>query len=273
MPSPPAPRPSQALIHASPALDYVELRSRSAFSFLDGASNPEDLAERAAELDYPTLALADRDGVYGIPRFHQAAKAAGVRAITGAIASVTNPQPVAEDPTDGVRPARGKPLHPATEVLLLVESQQGWRNLCRLLSESHRDCEKGQARVDWDRVEEHAEGLTALLHGDDSLTPATLDRAKSVFGRERLWVDVSRHLERSAEAASRRAIALAETARVPVVASGDVRCAQPADRSLLDAFACLREKTTLDAAGRLLLANGERTLKPREEMAARFAGS
>jgi error-prone DNA polymerase len=125
--------------------------------------------------------------------------------------------------------------------------------------------------VDWNQVEEHAEGLTALFHGDDSLTPATLDRAKSVFGRERLWVDVSRHLERSAEAASRRAISLAETAHVSVVASGDVRCAQPADRRLLDAFACLREKTTLDAAGRLLLANGERTLKRREAMAARFA--
>ena len=279
MPSPPAPRPSPAPIHASLARDYVELRSRSAFSFLDGASNPEDLAERAADLDYPALALADRNGVYGIPRFHQAAKAAGVRAITGAIASVTNPQlggtatqlGVDAAQADGARLVRGKTLPPTTEVLLLVESQQGWRNLCRLLSASHRDCEKGQARVDWDRVEEHADGLTALLHGDHSLSPATLDRAKSVFGRERLWVDVSRHLERSAEAASRRAVALAETARVPVVASGDVRCAQPADRSLLDAFACLREKTTLDTAGRLLLANGERTLKRREEMAARFA--
>jgi error-prone DNA polymerase len=64
--------------------DYVELRTRSAFSFLEACSNPEDLVQAAAELEYPTLALADRDGVYGAPRFHRAAKAAGLRALVGA---------------------------------------------------------------------------------------------------------------------------------------------------------------------------------------------
>jgi len=255
----------------------VELRCRSAFSFLDGASNPEDLAERAADLGHSTLALGDRDGVYGIPRFHQAAKSAGLRGIAGAIASVSNPE--ATPPATGGEPRRaqtiqGRTLPPATEVLLLVESQRGWRNLCRLLTESHRGREKGLARVSWDQLEEHADGLCALLKADDSLLPATLDRARSVFGdrrSERLWVDVSRHLERSVEAASRRAVAMAQAARVPIVATGDVRCAQPGDRHLLDAFACLREKTTLDAAGRRLLPNGERTLKRREDIAARFA--
>src|SRR5512145_284135 len=88
----------------APRSDYVELRCRSAFSFLEGASNPEDLAARAAELGHEALALADRGGVYGIPRFHQAARAAGLRAIVGAS------------------------LGP---LLLLVEERRGYRNLCR----------------------------------------------------------------------------------------------------------------------------------------------
>ena len=71
--------------------DYIELRCRSAFSFLDAASNPEDLIERAAELDYPALALGDRDGFYGSPRFHQAATSAGLHAIVGALVSVGPP--------------------------------------------------------------------------------------------------------------------------------------------------------------------------------------
>ena len=94
--------------------DYVELRCRSAFSFLEGASNPEDLAERAAELGHEALALADRDGFYGSPRFHQAAEAAGLRGLVGADVTLA--------------PGSGLP-----SLLLLCESQRGYRNLSRLL--------------------------------------------------------------------------------------------------------------------------------------------
>ncbi len=97
------------------AADYVELRCRSAFSFLEGASNPEDLVERAADLGYPALALGDRDGLYGAPRFHQAAQAAGLRGIVGARVSL-----------DG-----------SVSLLLLVESPRGYRNLSRLLTVGH----------------------------------------------------------------------------------------------------------------------------------------
>ena len=90
--------------------DYIELRCRSAFSFLEGVSNPEDLIERAAELGYPALALADRNGLYAAPRFHQAARAAGLRGLVGA--EVT------------LEPGAGLP-----SLLLLVESQHGYRNL------------------------------------------------------------------------------------------------------------------------------------------------
>ena len=107
--------------------DYVELRTRSSFSFLEGASNPEDLVECAAQFGYPALALGDRNGVYGIPRFHQAAAAAGVRAIPAAEICLD-----AADEAD--TRAAGKRSQPAPSLLLLVESPAGWRSLCRLLT-------------------------------------------------------------------------------------------------------------------------------------------
>ncbi len=236
-----------------PAPEYVELRARSAFSFLEGASNPEELATRAAELGYPALALADHGGVYGAPRFHQATRAAGVRGLVGAEVDLDEPG--------------------GASLLLLVESPEGWRRLCRLLTEGHAGRDKSLCRVGWDLVEEHAGDWTVLVRGDARLMPGLLDRARGVFGpdRERLWVDVSRHLDRHAERATRRAVDLANASGVPVVVTGDVRVAAPRGRTLLDALVCLREKTSLDAAGRLLLANGERHLQPRDIVERRFA--
>ena len=242
-----------------PGADYVELRARSAFSFLEGASNPEDLVQRAAELGYPALALGDRDGVSGAPRFHRAAALAGLRAIVGAELSVEAPG-AAPEGSPGVVSLR-----------LLVESPRGWQRLCRLLTLGHRERAKGESLVRWEQLEEHAGDLTVLARGDETLTPPLLDRCKALLGPGRLWVDVSRHLERSSEAQGRRAVAMAEASGVPIVATGDVRCARGADRSLLDALTCLRWKTTLDAAGRRLLPNGERHLQPRDVVAARFA--
>jgi error-prone DNA polymerase len=275
--------------------DYAELRARSAFSFLDGASNPEDLAERAAQLGHRVLALADRDGLYGIPRFHAAAAKAGLRAIVGAELS----------------DAAGRPLQ------LLVESPQGYRNLSRLLTVAQSNAPKGEARVSWHEIEEHAAGLVALVpaesvssdadrggpgarcgarwigsnaqqetppptlrdrasHGEEARPepdpPARwLDRARTVFGRERTYLAVARSKDRALEAETRRAVAQAESLGVGIVATGDVRAAKPEGRKLLDAFACLRHHTTLDRAGRLLLPNAERTLRRPAEMAARFA--
>jgi error-prone DNA polymerase len=154
----------------------VELRCRSAFSFLDGASNPEDLAARAAELGLPALALADRDGVYGIPRFHQAACQAGVRPLVGAELQL-----------------------PGGPLLLLVESLQGYRNLCRLISIGQAAAPKGEAHFRFEDVEEHNTGLTALVRGSGALSLAFLDRMKALFPK-RLWLDVSRHEDRRQEA-------------------------------------------------------------------------
>ena len=229
------------------ATDYVELRSRSAFSFLDGASNPEDLIERAAELGHGRLGIGDRDGLYGVPRFHAAARNAGLQEIVGAELS----------------DVEGAPL------LLLAESPQGYANLSRLLTVAQGNAPKGEARVAWSDVEDHAADLVALVHGQASLTAGTLDRVRSIF-RGRTWLDVARHKDRGLEAGTRFAVAMAESLGVPIVATGDVRAARPEGRKLLDAFACLRHHTTLDQAGRLLLPNGERTLRSPAEMAERF---
>ncbi|HEY5656890.1 MAG TPA: error-prone DNA polymerase, partial [Myxococcota bacterium] len=257
MPPGPPTRPAATRL---PAADYVELRCRSAFSFLEAASNPEDLAARAAELEYPALALADRGGLYGAPRFHGAATAAGLRALVGAEIRV-------EEPGGAADPAS----RTAGDLLLLAETPRGYRHLSRLLTRGHARGGKQAARVTWQELEEHAADLTALVRGDAALTPALLDRARALLPKRRVWVDISRPFTREGERAGRRAAALAEAARVPLVASNDVRHARSEDRRLLDALTCLRWKTSLDAAGRRLAPNAERHLCTRREMRERFA--
>ena len=232
--------------------DYVELRCRSAFSFLAGASLPEDLVDRAASLGYDALALGDRSGVYGAPRFFTAARRAGIRALVGAELAVV-----------------GGGL-----LWLLVEDRAGYRNLCRLLTAGALGRPKGEARVGWEQVEAHARGLHCLAGGSEGPlagpdAAANLERLHAIFG-ERLAVDVHRHRERAGERLARRLADLAAAHRVPVVATNDVRHARPEGRALLDVLTCMRLGTTLDAAGRRLLANAERHLKSPTEMAALF---
>jgi error-prone DNA polymerase len=251
--------------------DYVELRSRSAFSFLEGASNPEDLIAEAADQGYSAIALGDRDGVYGIPRFQQAAAAAGVRAIHGAELTL-DVDPEAEYGSSKTRAARERSLGERDpSLLLLAETPDGWRRLCRLITLSHEGRAKDEARIGWDQLEEEARDLTVIVQGDERVSPEQLDRAHGVFGSDRVWLDVSRPLDRRGERVSRRAVAIAEASRVPIVATGDVRCARAEDRTLLDALTCLYWRTTLDQAGRRLLPNGEHFVRSPEEMAARFA--
>ena len=261
--------------------DYVELRSRSAFSFLEACSNPEDLTEAAASLGYPILAMADRDGVSGAPRFHRAAKAAGLRALMGAEVAVAPPaRPVdPSSPSLSASPS-ALPSPPPNRLLLLVESQEGWRRLCRLLTVAHSRRDKmleardprarDRIQVHWEELEESAGHWSVLLRGDERLHPALLDRAQQVFG-DRLSVDVSRLLDRRTEHITRRASAMAASHGVPIVATGDVRCATPRDRRLLDALICLRERKTLEMAGRHLPPNGEGHFHSREEIVRRFA--
>ncbi len=235
---------------------YVELRARSAFSFLAGASLPEDLVARAESLHYDTMSIVDRDGVYGAPRAFRAARAAGMRALVGADVAIAGHR-----------------------LGLLVADRRGYRNLCRLITCGKMRAPKGRCELGWDDLEAHAGGLIAMAPGgedamlstaEDPDALARLDRLQSMFDVGQLYVEIHRHLERGQERLTRRLIAMAEQARVPLVATNDVQHARPEDRRLLDVFTCLRLKTTLDAAGRRLVTNAERHLKTPQEMYALF---
>ncbi len=240
---------------------YVELDARSAFSFLEGASQPEALAEQAAALGYPALALVDVDGLYGAVRFHKAATAAGVRPLLGAALTLAG----------GAR------------LPLLVETRQGYRHLCRLLTRVHFRAAKGRAHAALDDLAGHTGGLLCLTGGEDgplaadvaagrrAAARATLDRLVGLFGGDRVYVALERHGTRDSELRTRRLAELAAERRLPTVATNGVRYATPGERPVLDVFTAVRHRTTLDAAGRRLEPNLERWLKPPAEMARLFA--
>ena len=234
--------------------DYIELRCRSAFSFLAGASLPEDLVARAAALGYDTLALADRDGLYGAPRFHHAAVKAGLRAIIGCTIALAD----------------------RSELAVLVADRAGYRNLCRLLTQTKLRAPKGEATAAWEDFEGCTDGLICLAGGAEGPlrrtgpgVAAAVARLQRLFPG-RLYIDVQRHLDPEEERFNRTLIAIADRFHIPLAATNDVRHATPEGRPLLDVLTCLREKTTLDAAGRRLLANAERHLKAGRDVAARF---
>jgi error-prone DNA polymerase len=129
---------------------YIELHTASAFSFLDGASLPEALVERAAELGYPALALLDRDGVYGAPRFHQAAKKAGIKALIGAELTIASGTP-------------GLPHASIFRLPVLIENREGYRNVCRLTTQMKLRSPKGEGALSLDELEGRTSGLIALV--------------------------------------------------------------------------------------------------------------
>jgi error-prone DNA polymerase len=269
---------------------YVELRCRSAFSFLEGASLPEDLIDRAAALDHGTLALGDRDGVYGAPRAFKAARAAGIRMLVGAEVTVTAGGDAAESAGGSRRlnpyavraSARSSSAIREPEggaVYLLAIDRGGYRNLCRLITIGKLGAAKGECRLGWNDIAEHTGGLIALVTGGagaalgactGSATASTLDRLRTLFNDGRLYVEVRRHLDREQEHLTRRLIDVARAHGLPLVATNDVRHATPRGRRLLDVLTCIRTKTTLDGAGRRLLKNAERHLKSGAEMQALF---
>ncbi len=232
--------------------DYVELRCRSAFSFLDGASSPEDLIDAAAAGGHDTLALGDPNGVYGAPRFFAAARRAGVRPIVGAEIAL------AAD-------AHGDAPPP---VLLLVEDRVGYQNLCRLLTRAWtgRRKEQGPAATHA-LLAEHAAGLVAL--GGASARPDLPDLV-AAFGRGNVFLEAQRHHDADEARRARATIAQAGIAGVGLVATNDVRYATADKRVLHDVLTCARHRATVDEIGRRLPMNAERWLKPPAEMRALF---
>jgi error-prone DNA polymerase len=239
---------------------FVELHAQSAFTFLEGAEQPETLAAEAARLGMPALALVDRDGVYGVARFHRAAENVGVRALIGSELTLA----------DGSR------------LPVLVEDRDGYRNLCRLITRLKLGAPKGAGWITLDELEAHARGLVCLTggrhgpladpiaRGDREAAARILDRLAGIFGRDGCFVEVQRHLDRAQERDLGRLVRLAEAARLPLVAANQPLYARAGGRVVTDVFTCIREKTDLDHAGRRLTANGERELKGGLEMAQRF---
>src|SRR6478672_4152935 len=280
-------------------MPYIELHACSAFSFLRGGSSPEQLAEVAAELEMPAIALLDRNGVYGAQRFSVAAREHGVRPIIGAELSME----------DG------------SILPVLVENRTGYKNLCELLTQAHLRSEKGKCAVRWDEVPKFADGLVAFLgsarlqranaspartfgilpkrtfqesrftrqinsnkssrmqnafaNTRDACAPRSVaNRAQfliDAFGRENVFIELQRHFIRGEERINRELIDLARAHRLPLVATNGVQHARPYGREVLDVFTCIREHSHLDAAGKLLTRNAERHLKSDRQMRAIFA--
>src|ERR1700694_4085556 len=249
---------------------YTELHSRSAFSFLEGASIPEELIAVCANLGMPAMALLDRDGVYGSPRFHLAAKKAGINAHIGAEVTCAAFSP---------RRHRGRFRLP-----LLVASRLGYQNLCRLITKMKlRVGRKEGALASEPDFIEHAAGLICLTGGEEGPLASALaqggaqsafeavKRLTEIFGTHNVYVELQRHFDRAEEYRNRIAIEIAEAFQLPLLATNGVNYAQPHERELADAFTALRHHRTLATAGRLLARNAERHLKSPTAMRALFA--
>ena len=260
---------------------YIELHTSSAFSFLRAASLPETLVDRAAMLGYPAVALLDRDGVSGAPRFHKAALAAGIRPLIGAELTIDpcrEPGTGSREPgkTSGSRIPDPGSRSQQFSLPVLVSSQEGWRNLCRLLSHMKLRAPKGEGALTIRELDGRTTGLIAmpgrpLLRADRFGVGGLLDALVGVFGRDHVYVELQRHLQRDQEDDNDALVCLAEAFRVPMVATGGVSFATPEERPLFDVLTCIREHVPVQRAGRRLAANAERYLKPPAQMARLFA--
>jgi len=239
-------------------MTYVELHAHSAYSFLDGASQPEELAARAAELGYEALALTDHDGVYGSLEFAHAAKHLGVRPITGAEVTLAD----------------------ESHVTLLVESARGYANLCRLLTAAHahtRDTTNREPlppRLDQALLEELNEGLVCLSGcARDGLAirdPNAAARLACAFGRDRFYVELQRPYERGDARRNAHLRDLAASLGVRTVATGDVHAHDRRRATLQDVLVAVRCRTSLEGCERERRGNHESVLLPPEEMRDRF---
>jgi len=253
---------------------YIELHAASAFSFLQGASLPEALVERAAALGYPALALLDADGVYGAPRFHKAAQQVGLKAIIGAELTIENsPLPTSNSQ---ISQSRSPIRNHQWRLPVLVASPEGYRNLCRLVTRMKMRAAKGDGALAIEELDGFTTGLVALagrpmLDAQHYGVGGLLDRIVGLFGRSSVCVELQRHLLRDEESDLVALTGLSRAFRVPVVATNGVRFASAADRPLFDVLTCVHHNTTLDAAGRRLSRNAERYLKSPEVMAQLFA--
>jgi error-prone DNA polymerase len=256
---------------------YVELHAHSAFSFLDGASTPVELAAAAAANGYPALALTDHDGVWGSMEFAHACRGFGIRAITGAELTVC------------ARPA-GPVSGGTAHLTLLVESEVGYRNLCRLLTAAHahtRDNTPRTSMQPWatlEQVEEHAEGLVCLSgcardgavagafeRGETAAGERVARRLLAAYGRDRFRIELQRPYWRRDRARNRWLSLLGERLEVPRVATGNVHAHDRRRSPLQDALVAIGRCETLEESEPFRRGNSTSALTSPAAMAARFA--
>ena len=242
--------------------DYVELHARSAYSFLRSASLPKHIALACADLGQSAIALLDRDGVYGAPAFHVTAKKHGIHAIIGAEITMTD---------GAVCP-------------VLVKSQTGYRNLCRLITLTKMRAQKGEGSATPEEIATHSEGLVCLTGGEDGVFTHALKSNHGnkkelekrgawlidAFGKENVYVELQRHYDRNEEARNKIFVEVAQQLNLPILATNGVCYATRDRRELFDVLTCIREKVTLATAGRLLATNSERYLKSSQQMIELF---
>src|SRR5690349_9287288 len=251
---------ARRLRERSAKVPYVELHAHSSYSFLDGASLPEELAVQAAELGYPALALTDHDGVYGSLEFAHAAKHFGVRPITGAEVTLAD----------------------RSHVTLLVETQQGYSNLCRLLTAAHAHTRPlgkesqppADPALDQRLLEELNEGLVCLSgcarHGLAVRNPNAAARLAQAFGRDRFFIELQRPFERGDTRRNAVLRELAEALRISTVATGDVHAHDPRRTALQDALVAVKNRTSLDGCEAERRGNRESFLRAPGEIAELF---
>jgi error-prone DNA polymerase len=273
---------------------YIELHARSAFSFLEGASLPEDLIDTCANLNMPAMALLDRDGVYGSPRFHMAAKKAKLKAHIGAELTCEAFKTFrhgftrinADKPNQKSRSNKlpvPQSLRGEFRLPLLVSSRTGYQNLCRLLTKMKLRSEKDEGAASEEELQERAEGLICLTGGNEgplawalanggmNVARKCIENLVQIFGQKNVYVELQRHFHREQEARNRAAIEIARTLKLSLLATNGVSYATARERELCDVFTALRHHRTLATAGRLLAHNSERYLKSSREMQALFA--
>ena len=250
-------------------MPYVELHCHSGFSFLDGASHPQELAMRAVELGYPALALTDHNGLYGSMEFAHAAKRANLQPITGAEVTLRECFPGFEEPEHG------------HHVTLLAETPQGYANLCRLLTETHMGSERGDARLPLPSLLELSEGLILLTGCGKSPVAAALAssvaeaeqmtrRLADAFGPGSVFVELQDNAVKGDTARNKALARLAGRMGLGVVATGNVHYHRPERHRLQDVLVSIKNRATLDGAHGARRANRLFHLAEPWEMRNRF---
>ena len=250
-------------------MPYVELHCHSGFSFLDGASHPQELAMRAVELGYPALALTDHNGLYGSMEFAHAAKRANLQPITGAEVTLRECFPGLEEPEGG------------HHVTLLAETPRGYANLCRLLTETHMASERGDARLPLPSLLELCEGLILLTGCAKSPVAAALAssvaeaeqmtrKLADAFGPGSVFVELQDNAVKGDTARNKALARLAGRMGLGVVATGNVHCHRPERHRLQDVLVSIKNRATLDGAHGARRANRLFHLAEPWEMRNRF---